>query len=294
VSDARVRLVACSRPVGAQPTPDEEHRASLLDGCRAAGGAAWALQKISFPHLFCRYLRCLLLIAFCRRYLARTRKYCDIAAARRTVEHLGKITREARANALVGLPIRDKPPQIRGCANGICAAICRCVALWMKTIEDDGATLGGPAMERARPVIGQDRRQPRIARNSEGRTVGSRELVLVVDDDPPFLTAIERLLKAHGFDVEAFGSAAAFQNRRSLRDALCLVLDMDVGKASGIELYRRHASSRPSLPTILMAGDDSEAARNAREWGCVAYLAKPFTGSSLMGAIQKVRSGRGP
>ena len=120
--------------------------------------------------------------------------------------------------------------------------------------------------------------------------MGNSDLVLVVDDDPGFLVGIERLLRAHGLEVEVFESAEAFQNRVNSHDALCLVLDINLGKASGIELRLSLSSSGLSLPVIFITGNDNDAVRTvALEAGCVAYLPKPFTGAALMDAIEKAR-----
>jgi FixJ family two-component response regulator len=74
-------------------------------------------------------------------------------------------------------------------------------------------------------------------------------MIIVVDDDPGILEAIERLLVAHGFDVEAFASGDALQARGRLEDARCLILDVNIPGGSGIELHRRLANAGKSVPS---------------------------------------------
>jgi FixJ family two-component response regulator len=129
----------------------------------------------------------------------------------------------------------------------------------------------------------------------ESREFGRRALldnnvVLVVDDDRGFLKSVERVLRAHGFQVEAFDSAEAFQNHNDSRDALCVVLDVHLGDASGIELGRHLARAGIWVPVIYITGNDSDVVRKAAfETGCLAYLRKPFPTSSLIAAIEKAR-----
>ena len=116
----------------------------------------------------------------------------------------------------------------------------------------------------------------------------ARKLVIVVDDDPGVLKAIERLLKAFGIDCELFQSVYDFQSRARLNLALCLILDVNLNGESGIEVRQRLAVTWPSIPVIFITADDSERNRKAAtEAGCIAYLAKPFSAKSLIGAIER-------
>ena len=120
----------------------------------------------------------------------------------------------------------------------------------------------------------------------------TRKLVLVVDDDPSMLGAVERLLRVHGFDTEVFNTVESFLDRARLCDATCLVLDIHLDGMSGIELKRQLTLSGIELPVIFITANDSEATRKAAmEAGCVAYLPKPFPTKSLIG---RNRIGVGP
>ena len=116
----------------------------------------------------------------------------------------------------------------------------------------------------------------------------AKQLIIVVDHDPGMLEAIERLLVAHGFDVEVFTTGPALQARGKLQDARCLILDVNIPGGSGVELRRRLASAGMSVPVIFITGNDSEIVRkDALDSGCVAYLRKPFRAASLIEAIEK-------
>lgn len=110
--------------------------------------------------------------------------------------------------------------------------------------------------------------------------------VLVVDDDPSILKAVERVLRVSGFDAQLFESGDELLARADLRAALCLLLDMHLPGLSGVHVRQRVAASEASLPVIFMTADDCDATRKAaRQAGCVAYLAKPFTSQTLTDAV---------
>jgi FixJ family two-component response regulator len=116
--------------------------------------------------------------------------------------------------------------------------------------------------------------------------VSLQKVIAVVDDDPDMLKAIGRLLAAHGFRPEAFASAEAFLNRSWAREPACLVLDIQLGGMSGIDLQRRLKASGSRVPIIFITAIEDEAARGeAINAGCVAYLRKPFMARLLIGAI---------
>ena len=119
-----------------------------------------------------------------------------------------------------------------------------------------------------------------------------RKVVFVVDDDPSMLKGVRRLLKQHGFETVPFETAKALQDHDDFEQAICLVLDINLGDGSGIELRHRLAEAGVSLPVIYITGNDSDATRMAAmASGCVAYLTKPFTAQSLIEPIEQAAAG---
>jgi FixJ family two-component response regulator len=117
--------------------------------------------------------------------------------------------------------------------------------------------------------------------------LGTRPLVIVVDDDPSILRAVERVLQVHGYDTEVFDDVEGFLKRAHLAAATCLVLDVHLQHTSGIELRRQLTHSGHSVPVIFITAVESEARRkSALEAGCVAYLHKPFPSSLLIEAVE--------
>src|ERR1700686_4068407 len=104
-----------------------------------------------------------------------------------------------------------------------------------------------------------------------------RKVVAVVDDDRAMLRAMRELLWAFDYDTELYVSAEEFFSLAAGSKAICLLVDIQLGGMSGIELKRRLTASGFSPPVIFMTGSDSELIRKAAlEAGCVTILRKPF------------------
>jgi FixJ family two-component response regulator len=112
--------------------------------------------------------------------------------------------------------------------------------------------------------------------------------VAVVDDDESFARAIGRLLRASGFDVSTYRSAEAFLAPTTLPQPECLVLDIQLGGMSGLELQRRLHELGVLVPIIFVTAHDAPGVRQeAQQAGCSAYFLKPVRGESLLKAISE-------
>jgi FixJ family two-component response regulator len=112
--------------------------------------------------------------------------------------------------------------------------------------------------------------------------------IAIVDDDPLMLRGVVRLLNAHGFGTQAFASAEAFLDDESGKTPACLVLDINLGGISGIELRRQLRASGSQVPVIFItASEDRVTRQDAAAVGCFAYLGKPFGASQLVDAVTR-------
>jgi FixJ family two-component response regulator len=66
--------------------------------------------------------------------------------------------------------------------------------------------------------------------------MNTANLVLVVDDDASMLTSVARLLRQFGYASLLFPSADAFENHSEFDRAVCVILDINLGDGSGIDL----------------------------------------------------------
>jgi FixJ family two-component response regulator len=116
----------------------------------------------------------------------------------------------------------------------------------------------------------------------------SKLKIVIVDDDPGMNKAIARLLNAAGFAPVPFPSAEALLESGGDAGAACLVLDVHLPGISGFELRRRLKRAGSMTPVIFItAYDDPASQEQAQDAGAVALFRKPFTGRSLITAINR-------
>ena len=115
---------------------------------------------------------------------------------------------------------------------------------------------------------------------------GQRPRIVVVEDDASLCLAIERILRAGGFAPVTFASAEAALEAGTAATADCLVLDVRLPGMSGFDLYRRLTHSGEKPPVVFMTAHDEPAVREeAEKMGASGYLAKPFSGRTLLEAV---------
>jgi len=111
----------------------------------------------------------------------------------------------------------------------------------------------------------------------------------IVDDDESVCRSVGRLLRAVGIHPIAYASAESFLADTKRPQFGCLVLDIQLGGMSGIELAQRLGAEGWHTPIIFItAHDDPEARTAAEAAGGVAYFRKTDSGKEVLEAIRKV------
>ena len=122
----------------------------------------------------------------------------------------------------------------------------------------------------------------------------SNMYVAVVDDDESLCRSLARLLRASGIQSFTYLSAEAFLDDTQRREFDCLVLDVQLGGISGIELTERLAASGSTTPVIfLTAHDEPDVREPALRTPCVAYLRKTDPAEVVLAAIRQAGERRG-
>lgn len=113
--------------------------------------------------------------------------------------------------------------------------------------------------------------------------------VFVIDDDPPVLRALERLIRSAGFTVEAFDSPLAFLERVPRHDgAACLVLDLQLPGLSGLDLQNELVARGCPISIVFLSGKgDIPSATRAMRGGAIDFLVKPVDEPQLLDAISR-------
>lgn len=112
-------------------------------------------------------------------------------------------------------------------------------------------------------------------------------IVFVIDDDVTMRNSIRALVRSVDLDVRIFGSATEFLQSERPDAPGCLVLDVRLPGASGLDLQQKLTSLNLNLPIIFITGfGDIPMSVRAMKAGAVEFLTKPFRGQDLLDAIQ--------
>jgi FixJ family two-component response regulator len=112
-------------------------------------------------------------------------------------------------------------------------------------------------------------------------------VIHIVDDDPSFRTAVTRLLRAAKYEVRGYPSASEFLDSDSSAGPGCILLDLRMPGASGLDLQQSLARMEERLPIIFLTGQgDIPASVRAMKAGAVDFLTKPVRRETLLSAIQ--------
>ncbi len=122
---------------------------------------------------------------------------------------------------------------------------------------------------------------------SAALTPDQQTSIVVVEDDAAMKKAIERLLRAAGFQPVSFASAEELLQTEAAGSAACLVLDIHLPGISGLELARLLVSSGRAKPVIFITGQDEAPLRDEAQCLGYAYFRKPFEGKALLDAIRQ-------
>jgi FixJ family two-component response regulator len=113
--------------------------------------------------------------------------------------------------------------------------------------------------------------------------------VAVVDDDEDVCRSLGRLLRAAGMQPITYHSAEAFLADSKHPAFDCLVLDVQLGGMSGLELSERLAAEGGHTPFIcITAHDEAEVRARAAAAGCAAFFRKTDSGADVLAAIRRL------
>jgi len=112
-------------------------------------------------------------------------------------------------------------------------------------------------------------------------------VVFIIDDDESVREGLEDLLRSVGLGVESFRSTKEFLEYTRPDLPGCIVLDVRLPGASGLEFQRVLIDLNIPLPIIFISGHgDIPMSVRAIKSGAVEFLTKPLHEQSLLDAVQ--------
>jgi FixJ family two-component response regulator len=115
-----------------------------------------------------------------------------------------------------------------------------------------------------------------------------RPTIFVVDDDASVREAVSNLLESVGFEAQTFASTEGFRNAVRAATPSCLVLDIRLPGANGLDFQESLARAGITIPIIFItAHGDVPMTSRAMKAGAVEFLMKPFQKDDLLAAIHQ-------
>jgi FixJ family two-component response regulator len=114
----------------------------------------------------------------------------------------------------------------------------------------------------------------------------SEPVVFVVDDDQDVRNGLSALLQSVGLKCELFGSTRDFLQSKRSQDVSCLILDVRLPGASGLDFQAELAKEQIDIPIIFITGHgDIPMSVRAMKAGAVEFLTKPVREQDLLDAV---------
>ena len=119
--------------------------------------------------------------------------------------------------------------------------------------------------------------------------------VLLIDDHPLILTALQNVIQGMGSDVNVVGVAGA----RAAREALgadgsfdLVLLDLRLGDADGFDVLVELRNGWPAIPVVVVSASDRSAdVIRAIDLGAMGFVPKRASNETLTEALKVVMSG---
>lgn len=112
------------------------------------------------------------------------------------------------------------------------------------------------------------------------------EVICVIDDDEEMRGSLDSLLRASGYAVRTFASPDEFL--QSSVDAACLILDIRLKDADGLDFQQQLLESEATIPVVLMSGHgDIPMTVRGMKAGAINFLPKPFAEADMLAAVEE-------
>jgi DNA-binding NtrC family response regulator len=116
-------------------------------------------------------------------------------------------------------------------------------------------------------------------------------VVLLVDDEVPFVEAMTRRLTKRGLDVKnAFSGEEALQALKKLKHVDVIILDVKMPGMDGLEALTEIKKAHPIVEVIMLTGHATvETAIEGMKRGAFDYLMKPCDMDVLMKKLEEAK-----
>lgn len=111
-------------------------------------------------------------------------------------------------------------------------------------------------------------------------------LVHIIDDDEALRESLESLVRSVGHQARLYGSAAEFLGSDLPDEPSCLLLDVRLPGANGLDFQASLQDLKIFMPVILMTGyGDIQMSVRGMKAGAIDFLTKPFRHLDVLEAV---------
>lgn len=112
--------------------------------------------------------------------------------------------------------------------------------------------------------------------------------VAVIDDEPPMLRALARLMKSAGIEAATFTEPRKFLGDAFHEQVDCAVTDLQMPGCDGLKFQEELGKSLPHLSLVFITGHGNiPASVKAMKGGAVDFLEKPVDSEALLAAVRR-------
>jgi len=119
--------------------------------------------------------------------------------------------------------------------------------------------------------------------------------VLLIDDHPLILQALQAVIEGLGSDTTVIGADSARAARATLKahaDFDLVLLDLQLGDADGFDVLAEFRTAYPALPVVVVsASDRSSDVIRAIDAGAMGFVPKRASNDTIYEALHMVMSG---
>jgi len=110
--------------------------------------------------------------------------------------------------------------------------------------------------------------------------------VLVVDDEPQILRAVQMKLRGAGYAVETAATAQEALAKAAMRPPEAIILDVLLPDGRGTDVCRELRGWTSAPIVVLSAVDEEKEKIEALDAGADDYVTKPFSGDELLARLR--------
>ena len=119
--------------------------------------------------------------------------------------------------------------------------------------------------------------------------------VLLIDDHPLILQALQTVIQSLGNDTTVVGAGSARAAREALRadaDFDLVLLDLQLGDADGFDVLAEFRHAYPALPVVVVSASDRHSdVIKSIDLGAMGFVPKRASNDTLFEALNMVMSG---